>query len=109
MKKGLLFSFLLAGSFLLYDNDAFAAESGNSTDQTLRPTENIIYFNSDKQDILATKESEQVGAEINDSPYFYGLNGIINTPAKFIINIPSISMPAVINKFLCHSIKLNNL
>lgn len=56
MKKGLLFSFLLAGSFLLYDNDAFAGESGNSTDQTLRPTENIIYFNSDKQDILATND-----------------------------------------------------
>ena len=56
MKKSLLFGLLLAGSFLLYDYDASAAESSTSTGQTSESTDNIIYFDSDKQDILVTDD-----------------------------------------------------
>jgi len=34
---------------------------------------------------FAPQESEQVGAEINELPYFYGLNWIINIPVKMYL------------------------
>jgi hypothetical protein len=39
---------------------------------------------------IRPQESEQAVAEINESPYFYGLNWIINTPDKFGILIESL-------------------
>lgn len=57
LKKSLLSSLLLAGSFLLFNNDASAAElSSTSTSQPSESTDNIVYYDTDKQDILITDE-----------------------------------------------------
>ncbi|MGE7692064.1 hypothetical protein ACQKMI_23050 [Lysinibacillus sp. NPDC097214] len=56
MKKSLLSGLVLAGSFLLFNNDALAAELSNSTSQPSEAEENIVYYDTDKQDILITDE-----------------------------------------------------
>lgn len=56
MKKSLLFGLLIAGNFLFFKNDASAAESSPSIDSPIETTENIINFDSDKQDILVTDD-----------------------------------------------------
>jgi len=56
MKKSLLAGILLAGSFLLFNNDASAAEANTSSVQPPESMENVIYFNSDTQDILITDD-----------------------------------------------------
>ncbi len=56
MKKSLLSGLLLAGSFLLFNNDALAAELNNSTSQPSESTDNIIIYNTDEQDMLVTDD-----------------------------------------------------
>ncbi|MFJ7733149.1 hypothetical protein ACIQXF_14770 [Lysinibacillus sp. NPDC097231] len=57
MKKNLLSGLLLASSFLLFNNDVSAAEQSTSTGQlSEESTENIVYFDMDKQDILVTDD-----------------------------------------------------
>ncbi|MET4559616.1 hypothetical protein ABIA69_000759 [Lysinibacillus parviboronicapiens] len=56
MKKSLLSGLILAGSFLLFNNDALAAETSNFTNQPSESTDNIIYYNTDEQDMLITDE-----------------------------------------------------
>lgn len=57
MKKSILSGLLLASSFLLFNNDVFAAEPNISTGQPSEESpENIVYFDMDTQDILVTDD-----------------------------------------------------
>lgn len=56
MKKNLLSGIFLASSFLFFSNNASASEHDTVTKLPLESTDNIIYYNSDTQDILITDE-----------------------------------------------------
>lgn len=56
MNKRLLSSLLLASSFLLFNNHSSAAELNTSTNQPLEYTDDIIYFDIEKDDILVTDD-----------------------------------------------------
>jgi len=56
VKKSLLSGLIFASSFLSFNNDASAAVLSNSTSQPSESTDNIVYYDTDKQDILITDE-----------------------------------------------------
>lgn len=56
MKKSLLSGLLLASSFFLFNSHSSAEELSKSIVEPIESTEDIIYFNSDKQDLLVTDD-----------------------------------------------------
>lgn len=56
MRKSILSSLLLAGSFLLFQNSASASEIDASASQSSESTDDIIYFDATEQDVLITDE-----------------------------------------------------